>query len=110
MKACLVVADGHSYTTIHTNQEFMNSIDKHFDREIYNYFAKHRDRGTPHFENDDVCWLVGSWKYEQYNKTYWMITDGEKYSIIGRKGILIEGKNNNKKFFDFIFKGELNDL
>lgn len=110
MKACLVVADGQSYTTIHTNQKFMNSIHEHFGRDVYDYFAQYRDEGIPHFEDGDICWFVDSWRYEQYGKMYCIITDGERYGIIGREGILIEGKNDNKKFFDFIFKRGLNDL
>lgn len=109
MKACIVVRSGQSYTTIHTKQEFMNSIFKNFGRKVYDYFAQYRNTGIPGFHNGDVCWFVGGWKYELYGKMYWMITDGEKYGIIGREGILIEGKNNKGAFFNFIFNWDLED-
>ncbi len=109
MRACIVVRNGQSYNTIHTEQDFLNTIFEKFGRKIYDYFAQYRNTGLPNFKNGMVCEFVGRWTYKKYGRTYWLIKHDEKYMIIGREGIFIEGKDDNIKFFNFIFNWDLDE-
>jgi len=100
---CLITSVGPLYTTIHKSDKWFKLLSKIWGTEFSSYFGARRQEEVE-LPKLTVCKVINTASGEERPDYYNLISDGKDYAIIGRDGIIVEGEDNNIKFFRLIFK------
>jgi len=100
---CLIIDNKQIYPTIHHNNTRFKIFSDEWGDEFSSYFGVRKDERLI-LENLTICSIVGETSHPNWNKSCILIKNNNDYAIIEKKGILIQGKNNNISFFKAIFK------